>query len=181
MSTAYFTGKGDDGTTGILSAKRVSKSDVLMCAIGDIDELNSSIGVAMSYIEDPSVNASLKQIQNVLFVLGANLASANEKKMAEAQIKHEEVVGLEDAIREIDEQTPSLKSFVLPGGDIGASHLHMSRAIARRAERSVIAASKTYDVDKDVIAYLNRLSSYLFAAARFINNSKGVEETNPTY
>ena len=181
MGTVYFTGKGDDGTTGILASKRVSKSDRLIGAIGSIDELNSYIGVAMTYISDGLVNARLAVIQNDLFVIGANLAAANEKKIDKAQIKSSAVEGLEKAISELGGKTPPLKSFVLPGGDQGAAHLHMARAVARRAERCIIEAAAEYKVDRDVIAYLNRLSSYLFAAAVYVNHSKGVVESHPTY
>jgi cob(I)alamin adenosyltransferase len=181
MGTVYFTGKGDDGTTGILSSRRVSKADRLIEAIGAIDELNSSIGVAMAYIQDNGIRDRLAAVQNDLFVLGANLASTNEKKIYEAQIRDDAVAMLEKAIAEIGSKTPQVKSFVLPGGDAGAAHLHESRSIARRAERAVISAAAEYKVDRGVIAYLNRLSSYLFAAALYVNHLKGVEESHPTY
>lgn len=181
MSTIYYTGKGDDGTTGILSDKRVRKDDVLIDAIGDIDELNSSIGVALADVDDETVKRQLRSIQNSLFVLGANLASTNEKKIEKAQIKPEAVSEIEAAIKEIGNKTPELKKFVLPGGSRAASDLHLARAVARRCERRVISAGKEYKVDKEAIAYLNRLSSYLFAAALYMNHSKGVAESNPTY
>ncbi|MHB1830524.1 MAG: cob(I)yrinic acid a,c-diamide adenosyltransferase [Candidatus Micrarchaeaceae archaeon] len=181
MPTIYFTGKGDDGTTGVLSGVRISKSDRLIAAIGDIDELNSSIGVALSEIEDESLKDRLKSVQNDLFVIGADLASAGNKKIGEAPGKHEAVMRLESWITELSGKTPDLKKFVLPGGSRESSCLHMSRAIARRAERSVIAASKDHNIDRGIIAYLNRLSSYLFAAAVYLNHAKGIKESNPTY
>ncbi len=181
MPTIYYTGKGDDGTTGILSDKRVGKDDVLIEAIGDLDELNSAIGVALSHVEDEQIKSHLKSIQNIIFVLGANLASTNEKKIDKAQIRRESIAELQEAIKQIGEKTPELKKFVLPGGSKAAAYLHLARAIARRSERSVIAASKIYKVDKEVVAYLNRLSSYLFAAALYMNHSKGVKESNPDY
>lgn len=181
MPTIYYTGKGDDGTTGILSDKRVRKDNILIEAIGDIDELNSAIGVALLHADDETVKRHLKFIQNNLFVIGANLASTNEKKIEKAQIHHEAVSDLEESIRIVGSRTPELKKFVLPGGSEVAAHLHLARAIARRAERHVISASREYKVDKAVVAYLNRLSSYLFAAAIYLNHSKGVTESNPSY
>lgn len=182
MPTAWFTGRGDDGTTGILASKRVSKSDRLIEAIGSIDELNSSIGVALSVIKDGEVSGQLRRVQNDLFVLGANLAAGNERKIEEARLGHDAVARLEAGIAELGRSLPQLKEFVLPGGSAEGAQLHMARAIARRAERNVIAAGKDgYKVDAEVIAYLNRLSSYLFAAALYLNRSNGVEESHPTY
>ena len=181
MSTVYFTGRGDDGTTGLLSSARVSKADSLIEAIGSLDELNSAIGVAMAHVDKVSVRSSLASVQNDLFVLGANLASTNEKKVVEAQIKHEAVERLEAAISQIGAGMPELKSFVLPGGDIGAAQLHVARAAARRAERCIVRAASERRIDGEVVAYLNRLSSFLFAAALYVNHCKGVAEANPTY
>ncbi|MDE1834486.1 MAG: cob(I)yrinic acid a,c-diamide adenosyltransferase, partial [Candidatus Micrarchaeota archaeon] len=180
MSTKYFTGRGDDGTTGILSNKRVRKDDALIEAIGNLDELNSVVGVALGQIKDETVRSRLMDIQNTLFVLGANLASTNEKKMHKAQIKDEAKAGLEAGIGELSKKIPELKQFVLPGGTSGSSQLHQARAVARRCERSAVAASKHYKVDAEVIAYLNRLSSYLFVAALYLNHMNGTAERHPT-
>lgn len=179
--TKYYTGRGDDGTTGIISGKRVSKADKLIEAIGDLDELNSAIGVAMSYIDDQIVVAGLRAVQNDIFVLGANLASTNEQKIDKAQIKPESLSRLEASIRDLGEKAPELKQFVLPGGSRASSHLHLARAMARRAERSVVAAGKEYKVDKAVMAYLNRLSSYLFVAAVYLNAKDKISESHPSY
>ncbi len=179
--TIYYTGKGDDGTTGVLSSKRVSKSDVLIDAIGNLDELNSAIGVAMIHTDDNSVSAQLRLIQNDLFVIGANLASSNRKKVGGAQIDAGALARLESAIKSISNKNPELRQFVLPGGSEAAASLHLARAVARRAERSVVAAGGSYKVEKGVIAYLNRLSSYLFAAALYMNHVEGIKESHPTY
>ena len=178
----YYTGRGDDGTTGILSGKRVSKADVLIEAIGNLDELNSAIGVALSHVDDDIVSSGLKFIQNDLFVLGANLASTNEDgKMKKVQIRQDALDRLEASIKVLSDKTPELKRFVLPGGSEASSHLHLARAIARRSERSVVAAGARYKVDKMAVAYLNRLSSYLFAAALYLNSKNEVEESHPSY
>ncbi len=177
----YYTGRGDDGTTGIISGKRVSKADKLIEAIGDLDELNSAIGVAMAYIDDQTVVAGLRAVQNDIFVLGANLASTNEQKIDKAQIKPESLSRLEASIGDLGEKAPELKQFVLPGGSRASSHLHLARAMARRAERSVVAAGKEYKIDKAVMAYLNRLSSYLFVAAVYLNAKDKISESHPSY
>ena len=181
MSTRYFTGRGDDGTTGILSSKRVRKDDSLIEAIGNLDELNSAIGVAIVHITDQSVRSQLVIIQNTIFIVGANLASTNDKKVDKAQIRPQAKVELEASISELSNKIPELRQFVLPGGTTGSSQLHMARAVARRCERSAVAASKDYKVDGGVIAYLNRLSSYLFVAALYLNHLNGMEERHPTY
>ena len=179
--TKYYTGKGDNGTTGILSNRRVSKADKLIESIGDLDELNSAIGVALAHVKDESVAKTLKSIQNELFILGANIASTNDKKVEKAQVKPDALKELEVAIGVLNEKTPELKEFVLPGGSLASAHLHLARAIARRAERSVIAASAGYTIADGVVPYLNRLSSYLFAAALYLNFNEKIEEAHPRY
>lgn len=179
--TVYYTGRGDDGTTGILSGARISKSDVLLEAIGNLDELNSTIGVALAQVEDAKVRAQLVSIQNDLFVLGVNLSSADGRKIAKAQMNGEDVARLEAGIKELGGMMPDLKQFVLPGGCKAAAALHLARAVARRAERSVDGAAKAYKIDGNILAYLNRLSSYLFVAALYLNLSAGAKESHPTY
>jgi cob(I)alamin adenosyltransferase len=127
------------------------------------------------------VAGELGMIQNDIFVLGANLASANEKRTDKARMKPTSIERLEASIKALGEKMPELKRFVLPGGSVAAAHLHLARAMARRSERSVIAASAEYSVDGSVIAYLNRLSSYLFVAALYLNFKKGIEEQHPSY
>jgi cob(I)alamin adenosyltransferase len=181
LSTVYYTGKGDDGTTGVLSGKRLRKDDALIEAIGNIDELNSAIGIAITHVKDKTVEGHLKSIQNILFILGANLASANERKLDKAQISPNSLVDLESYIKAIGDKIPELKKFVLPGGSKASAHLHMARAVARRCERSIITAKDAYNIDIEVLAYVNRLSSYLFAAALYLNLKEGIAESHPTY
>lgn len=181
MASTYYTGKGDKGDTGILAKERVSKSDVLIDAIGNVDELNSYMGIAIFYIHDNPLRKTLMGIQNELFVIGANLASVEEKKIAEARLDDGAIIRLEEQLKRLGERLPDLKQFVLPGGSEGAVHLHFARALARRAERRIVAASEKYPVDKRVIAYMNRLSSFLFVAALYLNYSEGMDEQHPTY
>ncbi len=179
--TKYYTGKGDDGTTGILSSHRVRKTNALIEAIGDLDELNSAIGVALLYVNDKGVSKTLRSVQSDLFVLGANLASAEGQRIGKAQIKETALKGLEAGIAELDGKTPELKEFVLPGGSVASAHVHLARAVARRTERRVLAARSDYKIDAMAIAYLNRLSSYLFAAAMYLNAKEKVDELHPKY
>jgi cob(I)alamin adenosyltransferase len=177
----YYTGRGDDGTTGTLAGTRLKKSDKLMEAIGSLDELNSAVGVALSYVDDKLIADQLKSIQNDLFVIGAELASADGKKEVESKLKPDASARLEASIKELGDLMPGLDKFVLPGGSRAAAHLHMARSIARRTERMIVAAAGNYRIGNMVIAYLNRLSSYLFVAALYINFKDRVEELHPTY
>ncbi len=181
MASRYYTGSGDKGETGIPAGGRVAKSDALIDAVGSVDELNSSIGVSLFYVHDDNVRKLLRGIQNELFIIGANLASTEASKPEKAMLDDEAVIRLEEQIKRFGEKLPDLKQFVIPSGCEGAVHLHLARAIARRAERKIVAASERYGIDKRVIAYMNRLSSFLFVTALYLNYSEGVDEEHPTY
>lgn len=177
---AYYTGKGDKGTTGLLGTGRFAKSNSIFAAIGDVDELNSAVGIALYYTHDDSVRARLREIQNELFVIGANLA-AGKTRIKKAGLGSKEVAKLEAAIAEMGKQLPALNKFVIPGGCEAAAHLHVARSIARRAERSIAEAGKKQKMDENVLSYMNRLSSYLFVAAIYLNYIEGIRESHPAY
>ncbi|MDE1873827.1 MAG: cob(I)yrinic acid a,c-diamide adenosyltransferase [Candidatus Micrarchaeota archaeon] len=177
---SYYTGKGDDGRSGLLGAGRRVKDDPIFNAIGEVDELNSAIGVALYYTRDTMVRKQLKTVQNELFIIGANLASP-KKKIDQANLGPEAVARLEGSIEDMGRRIPRLKKFVIPGGCEAAAHMHLARSVARRAERSVIAASGSLKIDNSVKVYMNRLSSYLFVAALYLNYTEGVAEAHPTY
>ncbi len=177
---AYYTRKGDDGTSGMLGEGRPSKSDPVFHAVGDVDELNSAIGVALYYTHDHMVRARLKEIQNELFIIGANLSSP-KTKIRQAKLDSKSLEMLENSIDDMGRRIPPLKKFVIPGGCEAAVHLHLARSVARRAERDVVAASKKRKVDPVLLSYMNRLSSYLFVAAIYLNYTEGVKESHPTY
>lgn len=181
MAGKYYTGTGDKGDTGLLANYRVSKGDVLIEAIGNIDELNSYIGIAIFHIRNDQLRAMLKHIQNELFIIGANLASGDGKKIDKAIIDDTAIVRLEENIGKLSSQLPPLKQSVIPGGCDGAVHLHFARSLARRAERRIVSVSEKYEHDKRVIAYVNRLSSFLFVAALYLNYSEGIGEEHPAY
>jgi cob(I)alamin adenosyltransferase len=175
-----YTRTGDDGTTGLVDGSRISKSDARLHAIGEIDEANCALGVAIQALEadegqTPLVNC-LRRIQNDLFDLGADIATPGMSFVPtpmELRIIKEQVDWLEAAIDAANEQLPPLTSFILPGGSIAAAHMHMARAISRRAERALVAASLTVSINPQALNYVNRLSDYLFVLCRLINVSRG--------
>lgn len=178
----YYTGTGDKGETGTLGSVRLKKSDRLFDAIGDVDELNSSIGVAITNITDKHICDMLLSVQNDLFTVGAELAaSADGRAAPKITITDGKVKDLEKGIDELGATLPPLKKFVLPGGSIGGSCLHLSRSVCRRAERSVVGAASEVKINESLGKYMNRLSSFLFVAALCINRNEGVEERHPVY
>lgn len=171
-----YTRTGDEGTTGLVDGSRRPKDDARLYAIGEVDELNSAVGLAGMAVDEASA-AALRRIQNDLFDLGADLATpvadpANADfapsdmvlRMVPAQ-----TAWVEDAIDALNESLPPLSSFILPGGSEGSARVHLARAIARRAERAAVALARTEPVNPAALAYLNRLSDYLFVLARAIN------------
>lgn len=165
--TRIYTRTGDDGTTGLVDGSRVSKADARMAAIGDVDEANSAIGVALAALPAGPVADELRLVQNDLFDLGADIATPKNAEKGEVEgalrIVPVQVERLERAIDGLNADLPTLNSFILPGGP--AAPLHLARAIVRRAERAAVAAG----VEGPAAAYLNRLSDYLFVAARAVN------------
>jgi len=166
-----YTRTGDDGTTGLVDGSRRAKHDVRMQAIGDVDEANSLIGLAAVACAAETAR-DLQRIQNDLFDLGADLATPGEDfapseivlRMVASQVKW-----LEQAIDALNENLPPLRSFILPGGSEAAARVHVARAASRRAERSAVALAAGEAVNPQALAYLNRLSDYLFVLARATN------------
>lgn len=175
-----YTRTGDDGTTGLVDGSRVSKTDARLHAIGEVDEANSALGLAIQAFESDNgaaaLVAGLRRIQNDLFDLGADIATPGESfepSPMELRIVAAQVDWLEAAIDAANDQLPPLTSFILPGGSAAAGHMHMARAIARRAERALVAASQTVSINPQAMKYLNRLSDYLFVLCRLINVTRG--------
>ncbi|WP_068071166.1 cob(I)yrinic acid a,c-diamide adenosyltransferase [Novosphingobium lentum] len=175
-----YTRTGDDGTTGLVDGSRRAKHDARMAAIGEVDELNSAIGLAVVAVAQ-DVAADLHRIQNDLFDLGADLAtplgdvggadftpSAMVLRIVPAQ-----AAWLETMIDRANAPLAPLASFILPGGSEAAARVHLARAIARRAERAATALAAIEPVNPAALAYLNRLSDYLFVLARAINAGAG--------
>jgi cob(I)alamin adenosyltransferase len=171
-----YTRTGDAGTTGLVDGSRVAKHDPRIAAVGDVDEANSAIGVALLAVEEEAERAMLGRIQNELFDLGADLATPGEDFAPGAtslRIVPEQVERLEQEIDAMNERLASLTSFILPGGHPAAAHLHLARAIVRRAERSVVAAAAQMALNPQALAYINRLSDHLFVLARLANKAPG--------
>ena len=159
-----YTRTGDDGTTGLVDGSRIAKSDPLMAAIGDVDEANSAIGAARAALGPGSFSEMLARIQNDLFDLGADLATPAGIEGA-LRIVPAQVEWLEQRIDHLNAALDPLTSFILPAGEAGAAALHLARAVTRRAERAAVAAGAA----AQLLAYLNRLSDFLFVAARAVN------------
>ena len=170
-----YTKTGDEGKTSLFDNSRVWKSDERIMSYGAVDELNSSLGVALSLELDPELKDILIKIQNDLFIVGSDLANPN---MSDKKIRttSEMIIYLEQKIDLLEPQLSPLTSFILPGGTLLASILHLSRTISRRAETHVVALSKNEEINKDAAIYLNRLSDLMFVLARSINNRKDVSD-----
>jgi len=171
-----YTKTGDDGETGLFGGTRVSKSSARVRAYGEVDELNSAIGLARVEPLDARVDERLASIQSDLFVLGAELASKAGKELGMPMVGADEVAALERAIDAAETELEPLRSFVLPGGCATAARLHLARSICRRAERDVVALRGDADVRPEIVHYLNRLSDLLFVLARLANRRTGVED-----
>lgn len=165
-----YTRTGDAGTTGLVDGSRLPKHAPRMQAVGDVDEANSAIGLAILAIGDRPEGGWLTTIQNDLFDLGADLATPGEIEGA-LRIVPEQVARLEAEIDVMNASLSPLTSFILPGGSAASAHLHLARAIARRAERAAVALAEQEAINPPALAYLNRLSDWLFVAARTMNQS----------
>jgi cob(I)alamin adenosyltransferase len=174
-----YTKGGDKGETGLHGGMRVSKDIGRIEAYGTIDELNSFIGLAATEINDQKVRSVLDKIQNYLFVLGADLSSpeieANKKKNI-PRITEEHCNDLEKEIDFYDSLNDELRNFIIPGGDKGASLLHVCRTICRRGERKVVSLNKEEKIGNNIIIFLNRLSDLFFVLARYQNKISGVPD-----
>ncbi len=175
-----YTRTGDDGTTGLVDGSRLAKSDTRMAAIGDVDEANSALGIAIAALaadhsDDPLV-AALHNVQNDLFDLGADIATPGDDfapTPMTLRIVQSQIDRLECAIDAATGQLGPLTSFILPGGSVAAAQMHLARAITRRAERSLVAAASHAAINPLALQYLNRLSDYLFTLCRLINQTRG--------
>lgn len=165
--TKVYTRGGDRGETSLIGGKRVSKASARVDAYGEIDELNSVIGIVRGHIEDDEIDGILKQIQNELFTLGADLASPED--VEGPRIKEEHVGRLERTIDHFLKSLPPLKEFILPTGTPPTAFLHLARTVVRRAERSIIRLAGEERVSPEVLAYVNRLSDLCFVLARVTN------------
>lgn len=175
-----YTKTGDKGETSLYGGKRVAKSSLRVQAYGDVDELNSLIGLAISKQDlDQKLKLVLERVQHELFNLGADLATpedVNEKLVVE-RVEANSITQLESEIDKWQASLPKLKQFILPGGSETAAIIFLARAVCRRAERNTVSLSKQENINQDVITYLNRLSDWLFVFARLVNLHHEQKET----
>lgn len=171
-----YTRTGDAGETGLVDGSRILKDHPRAQAIGDVDELNSAIGLALVSIDDADAKAMLGRIQNELFDLGADIATPAEdftpSDMA-LRVVQSQVDRLEAEIDAMNAELEPLKSFILPGGGEAAARVHLARTIARRAERSAVTASRHVPLNPLARIYLNRLSDHLFVLGRLLAKQGG--------
>jgi cob(I)alamin adenosyltransferase len=176
-----YTRTGDAGETGLLGGRRVSKADLRVDAYGEIDETSAAVGVALAAGVPPDVAAMLQQVQRDLFAIGGALADPDRRAAGRAEklaIGPSGVDRLERWIDQLDAEMPPLGHFVLPGGSAGGAALHQARTICRRAERRIVSLGPG-ETEPVLLAYVNRLSDFLFVAARAVNHRAGVAE--PTW
>ncbi len=170
-----YTRTGDDGSTGLVNGERVLKNNLRVRAFGDVDETNSVIGIARLHLENTKIDKMLSRIQNDLFDLGADLATpyttqSTEDNKQDLRINATQTIRLEEEIDSLNLDLLPLSSFILPGGAAPSAYLHQARTVCRRAERVCVALEVEHKLNKNALVYLNRLSDFLFVAARWCNN-----------
>jgi cob(I)alamin adenosyltransferase len=172
-----YTKTGDDGTTSLFGGTRVSKSDPRIDCYGTVDELNSVIGIAVAANPSHELSEPLREIQALLFVLGADLATPADQSIRIDRITEADVARLESWIDTYDARLPALRHFILPGGTPVAAALHLARTVCRRAERLLVDARSSNNHSDATLLFLNRLSDLLFVLARYANHSDGIPDT----
>ncbi len=169
--TKIYTSTGDDGTTGLANGLRVDKSSIRVEVMGNIDELNSLIGVVEASDIPDDISGYLLNIQHRLFDMGGEIAVPGKATLAPSSVER-----IEELIDTYNEDLPALKEFILPGGSLTASICHLARSVCRRVERSLVSMSRSEYVNPETIRYINRLSDLLFVLARTLNQGKGGKE-----
>jgi cob(I)alamin adenosyltransferase len=172
-----YTRTGDTGTTGLFGGGRVPKDHLRVAAYGDVDELNSAIGVVRAAPPAGLFDHELEAVQRDLFAIGGHLATPDPDKvraaLARAELSPDRIAAFEAAIDAADAELPPLRAFVLPAGSPKAAALHLARTVCRRAERSVVSLAHAEEIPGLFLVYLNRLSDYLFTLARLANRRDG--------
>lgn len=186
MNTVFFTGNGDGGES-IVGKKKVEKDHPVLGFLGSLDELNSTLGwcgvasEAGSSDEEISCRDTLRRMQEMLFIMQAEIASALFDYPSSKKISSEHVAYLEEVIREIDAHVPPITQFIISGGCELSARIDIARAVSRRVERDAVMMRKQCAVSAETMRFLNRISSVLFALARYANHTRGISETHPSY
>jgi cob(I)alamin adenosyltransferase len=173
-----YTRKGDQGTTSLFGGERVSKDHMRLHAYGTIDELNACIGLAIDHIHAEEIRQKLANIQEYLFSLGSYLATPQPEKVKLPALDSHKTTWLEEEMDKMDNELEPLRNFILPGGHVSISQLHICRTVCRRAERWVTGVADTEKIDPLIAEYLNRLSDYLFVLARYQAQLLDIQEIN---
>lgn len=176
MAFKIYTKTGDKGETSLFGGRRLPKYHLRIDTYGTVDELNAFIGLVSDHVQNEKIEAELKAIQDLLFVIGANLAADPEQGGKVPDLKEADILFLEQAIDQMEATLPALKHFILPGGHPAVSFCHVARCVCRRAERLVVALAAEEVVLDIIIRYLNRLSDYLFVLARKVGHDLGIPE-----
>ena len=177
MTFRIYTKTGDEGDTGLFGGRRVDKDDLRVETYGTVDELNAALGMARALTAPPQVDTVLATLQNLLFELGAELATPPESNKRPAGVGHADITMMEDAIDRAEAELAPLKSFILPGGHPVAAALHLARGVCRRAERLCVSLRKKEPATApNTVIFLNRLSDLLFVYARWANHLAGTPD-----
>ena len=179
MAFKIYTKTGDKGSTSLIGGVRVPKNHIRIESYGTVDELNSQLGVVNDLCNNVTITEWLREVQDRLFTLGSELATAPNKniKMKLPDLHENDVVWLEEKIDLMNESLPEMRSFIIPGGNVGASACHVARCICRRAERICVAMGLEEEAIPELcVRYLNRLSDFLFVLARHITYEAGAED-----
>ncbi|MCB9080740.1 MAG: cob(I)yrinic acid a,c-diamide adenosyltransferase [Lewinellaceae bacterium] len=176
MGFKIYTKTGDQGETSLFGGRRLAKDHIRIESYGTVDELNAHLGFLRDNLTFDAVRAEIRQIQDLLFSVGANLASDPEKSTLAAAILASDIEYLEHAMDRMDEQLPELRNFIIPGGHPAVSACHIARCVCRRAERLVVSLAQAETVAPLTIQFLNRLSDYLFVLSRYLAKELEVNE-----
>lgn len=175
----FYTGKGDGGASK-MGKRKIKKNSPVFCALGDLDELNSAIGAVRASVKDRAVRGILLEAQENLFIVQAHVA-ARTISFTPPAFGKEKIEKIERIIDRAEKKVKPERKFIIPGEDRDAALLDWLRAISRRTERSVVAASLRGSFQREILSYLNRLSSLFFALARLLTRQKGKKERHPSY
>lgn len=171
-----YTRRGDDGKTFLFGARRVSKDDPRVEAYGTIDELNTVIGVVIAVVKNSRVESDLKKVQRMLFVAGADAAAEIGTVRKVPRISPTDTLAVEKMTDDLARRLPNLTNFILPGGSQTGALLQFARSVCRRAERRLVEASRSTELNPALLPFFNRLSSYLFNLSRVANKLEGEKE-----
>lgn len=170
-----YTKTGDDGNTGLQGNLRISKSHPRIIAYGTVDEVNAALGMVLTNSLDEDIRKMLTEIQNELFVVGADLSNPNLNDIKN-RVTLDMIQKIEENIDKCESELDPLTNFILPGGNIAAAHLHYTRTVVRRAETQVVQLSENDEINSNCIKYLNRVSDLFFVMGRLINKRNGNED-----